>query len=135
MTMESPRLRMRPRMYVWAASLALVASGVTLVSNYRAHEVGPRAADAAAISTKLTAYSLKPSNLDRDVVTTASKSRTILYVKRSVPIHLSIPVIGVSAPLVILGLNKDGSPQVPSSWYVPGWYKYDASPGQYGTAV
>jgi hypothetical protein len=43
-----------------------------------------------------------------------------LAVKHSTPIHLSIPAIGVSVQLTELGLKRNGSPQVPSSWYVPG---------------
>jgi sortase (surface protein transpeptidase) len=35
----------------------------------------------------------------------------------------------------VLGLGANGSPDVPTSWYVPGWYKYGPSPGQLGSAV
>jgi hypothetical protein len=57
------------------------------------------------------------------------------WVARSRPVHISIPAIGVSAKLTELGLNKDGSVQVPTSFAIPGWYKYGPAPGQGGSAV
>jgi len=56
-------------------------------------------------------------------------------VARSRPIRLSIPKIGLSAKLGELGLNKNGSPQVPKSWSKPGWYRLGPSPGEEGSAV
>ncbi|NNN20898.1 MAG: class F sortase [Acidimicrobiales bacterium] len=54
---------------------------------------------------------------------------------RSIPLFIDIPSINVSANLTQLGLNPDGTVQVPSSWYVPGWYRFGATPGQQGSAV
>ena len=34
-----------------------------------------------------------------------------------------------------LGLNANGSVQLPKSYYVPGWYKDGPAPGQKGSAV
>lgn len=56
-------------------------------------------------------------------------------VARSIPVHLSIPAIGLSDPLSELGLTKNGTVQVPTSWDVPGWYRLGPSPGQLGSAV
>jgi sortase (surface protein transpeptidase) len=56
-------------------------------------------------------------------------------IRRSRPIHLSIPIIGVSVPLSVLTLNKDGTVNVPTNFAVPGWYNGDQSPGQKGSAV
>jgi sortase (surface protein transpeptidase) len=56
-------------------------------------------------------------------------------VPRSRPVHLSIPIIGVSVPLSALTLNKNGSVNVPTNFSVPGWYNGDRSPGQKGSAV
>ena len=39
--------------------------------------------------------------------------------------------VGVSQ----LGLNRDGSPAVPTNFQLPGWYKFGPSPGQRGSAV
>jgi hypothetical protein len=51
------------------------------------------------------------------------------------PIALVIPAIGVSTPLVRLGLTATGALQVPSSTSVAGWYTGSARPGAIGSAV
>jgi sortase (surface protein transpeptidase) len=56
-------------------------------------------------------------------------------IARSRPVHISIPIIGVSVPLSVLTLNKDGKVNVPTNYSVPGWYNGDQSPGQKGSAV
>jgi hypothetical protein len=54
-----------------------------------------------------------------------------------VPVHLSVPAIGVSADLLRLGLQEDRTVEVPapSDSEYPGWYRLGASPGQLGSAV
>jgi hypothetical protein len=57
---------------------------------------------------------------------------------RSPPVSVSIPAIGVSSKLLHLGVNSDGTIQVPSLRTRAGqaaWYKYSATPGQIGTSV
>lgn len=54
---------------------------------------------------------------------------------RSVPVALSIPAIGVSVPVSELGLNPDGTVQVPTNFQEPGWYEFGPSPGQLGSSV
>ena len=53
----------------------------------------------------------------------------------SVPRSLSIPSLGIHAKLVKLGLNGDGTVQVPKNTSQPGWYHFGPSPGQSGSAV
>jgi sortase (surface protein transpeptidase) len=55
--------------------------------------------------------------------------------ERSTPTQLQIPAIGLSVPLSTLGLNLDGTVQVPSSVQQAGWYRLGPSPGQLGSAV
>jgi hypothetical protein len=60
------------------------------------------------------------------------------WLRRSVPVSVSIPAIGVKSQLLDLGLNADGSLQVPSvvtSANEAAWYKYSATPGQIGSSV
>jgi sortase (surface protein transpeptidase) len=54
-----------------------------------------------------------------------------------VPVHLDIPAIGVSTPLMTLGLNPDGTIAVPPLRpdAPAGWYRYLATPGEAGPAV
>jgi hypothetical protein len=57
---------------------------------------------------------------------------------RSLPVSVHIPAIGVDSKLLRLGLNADGTVQVPSlrtSAAVAAWYKYSATPGQIGSSV
>ncbi|WP_186526095.1 class F sortase [Leekyejoonella antrihumi] len=53
------------------------------------------------------------------------------------PTQLSIPAIGVSSGLITLGLNKDGTLQVPAGNAVDhaGWFTGSPTPGQDGPAV
>jgi sortase (surface protein transpeptidase) len=52
-----------------------------------------------------------------------------------VPVRVVIPSIGVSAPVVRLGLNVDGTLQVPTGFLEAGWYEGGARPGDPGPAV
>ena len=56
---------------------------------------------------------------------------------RSVPVLIRIPAIGVSAPVMQLGQDADGTVQVPplTDHNVTGWYRYGPAPGQRGSAV
>lgn len=58
--------------------------------------------------------------------------------KRSVPISISIPAISVTSKLQDLGLNADGTIQVPKPgplYNEAAWYKYSPTPGQVGPSV
>ncbi len=57
---------------------------------------------------------------------------------RSLPVAVDIPALGVDSKLLHLGLNSDGTIQVPSLETSSGeaaWYKYSATPGQIGSSV
>jgi hypothetical protein len=59
-------------------------------------------------------------------------------VRRSVPMSVDIPAIGVHSELLRLGLNADGTIQVPSlatSADEAAWYMYSPTPGQIGASV
>jgi sortase (surface protein transpeptidase) len=53
----------------------------------------------------------------------------------SPPVRVEIPAIGVSSTLVRLGLNPDGTMQVPGDYQVAGWFTGAPQPGQLGPAV
>jgi hypothetical protein len=58
--------------------------------------------------------------------------------RRSPPVSVTIPAIGVKSKLLHLGLNSDGTIQVPpltTSADEAAWYKNSVTPGQAGTAV
>ncbi|MEU3456350.1 class F sortase [Micromonospora sp. NPDC006766] len=56
---------------------------------------------------------------------------------RSTPTSVTIPTIGVHAEIMSLGLNPDGSIEVPplAQAMKAGWYSLGASPGEAGNAV
>lgn len=57
---------------------------------------------------------------------------------RSLPLAVDIPAIGVHSRLLALGLNRDGTLQVPSITTAAdkaAWYKYSATPGEVGSSV
>lgn len=71
----------------------------------------------------------------RDAVATPPTVRP-LGTARSVPLTLQIPAIGLSIPLgTSLGLNADGTVQVPTTTLQPGWFRLGPTPGQVGSAV
>jgi len=51
------------------------------------------------------------------------------------PVWLTIPAIGVKAPIINLGLNPNGTLQVPRTTTVVGWYTGSPRPGAIGSAV
>ncbi|NUK07304.1 class F sortase [Streptomyces lunaelactis] len=55
----------------------------------------------------------------------------------SAPVRLRIPEIRVDAPVMLLGLDKDGSLDVPpaADRNLTGWYKDGTAPGAKGTAI
>jgi sortase (surface protein transpeptidase) len=64
-----------------------------------------------------------------------STSTAVLARGSSPPVHIRIPAIGVSAAVVRLGLNRDGSLQVPGDFGVTGWFTGGPAPGETGPAV
>jgi sortase (surface protein transpeptidase) len=51
------------------------------------------------------------------------------------PVRIRIPAIGVDSGLIGLGLQPDGTLQVPADGSVAGWYTGAPAPGQRGPAV
>jgi hypothetical protein len=58
-----------------------------------------------------------------------------LATARSTPTELKIPAISLTVSLSTLGLNADGTVQVPTDVQQPGWYRLGPSPGEIGSAV
>jgi sortase (surface protein transpeptidase) len=52
-----------------------------------------------------------------------------------VPVRVIVPAIRVSAPVIPLAWNSDGSMQVPASFSVAGWFRPGPEPGERGAAV
>jgi sortase (surface protein transpeptidase) len=79
----------------------------------------------------------KPATAVAGTIRPASASQE-QALRRSLPVSVAIPAIGVDSRLLYLGVNPDGSMQVPSLATSAGeaaWYKYSVTPGQIGAAV
>ncbi|MDQ0792843.1 class F sortase [Streptomyces sp. B1I3] len=66
-----------------------------------------------------------------------SPAATAQVTDAAAPVEVSIPSIGVSGPLMRLGLNRDGTVEVPPAekGMTAGWYTGGAVPGEPGAAV
>jgi sortase (surface protein transpeptidase) len=67
--------------------------------------------------------------------TPTSQPAAPLAAVRSTPLSLRVPAIGLNVSLSTLGLNSDGTVQVPTDIQQPGWYRLGPTPGQVGSAV
>jgi LPXTG-site transpeptidase (sortase) family protein len=54
---------------------------------------------------------------------------------RDVPYRITIPKIGVNAPVATYGLDANGVPEVPLNKYDVAWYNFSSEPGAGGNAV
>jgi hypothetical protein len=116
--------RSPPRLTIWgAAAAALVVVGAVALT------LGLLGSDMA-----LPRPSPSPAAL-RQAVATPPVVRPLSTV-RSVPVTLRIPAIGLSVSLgPSLGLNADGTVEVPATTVQPAWFRLGPTPGQVGSAV
>jgi len=105
--------------WVVAGVLAVVAVGSVAVGVR--HQSHPLAGPVTA-----------PSTLD---TTPPPSVAVVAVVAHSTPVSLRVPAISLSVPLSTLGLNPDGTVQVPGNDTEPGWFRLGPSPGQIGSAV
>ncbi|MGY1724755.1 class F sortase [Blastococcus sp. SYSU DS0533] len=59
----------------------------------------------------------------------------MLQLPASTPVRIQIPALGVTSRIIELGLERDGSMEVPSGAYPVGWYDGSPTPGHLGPAV
>jgi Sortase domain len=93
---------------------------------------------AAAIGVAVLAQQHAPSPAAAAAGTVGPAAPKEPSLRRSAPVSVAIPAIGVRSPLLRLGLNPDGTIQVPdlaTSADEAAWYKYSVTPGQIGAAV
>jgi hypothetical protein len=91
----------------------------------------------ATVAAVVGAQEHAPQPASSAAGTTRSSARGP-FLKRSLPVSIAIPAIGVKSKLLRLGINSDGTIRVPSFYATPGqaaWYKYSATPGQIGVSV
>ncbi|QKW39135.1 class F sortase [Actinomadura sp. NAK00032] len=109
---------MRGKAGLWTPAAVLLAAGLAVIALGLRGPGGPPRPPAWAAATR-----------------PAGPAGPVL--PRSVPVQVAVPAIGVRAPLVRLGLDADGSVQVPRADRPgeAGWYDLGPSPGERGAAV
>jgi hypothetical protein len=93
---------------------------------------------AAAIGIAMLAQQHAPSPAAAAAGTIGPTARKEPSLRRSTPVSMAIPAIGVQSALLHLGLNPNGTIEVPdlsTSADEAAWYKYSVTPGQLGTSV
>ena len=132
----------RARVFAAAGVGLLIAGVLALVIGLRAQQSAPQPPPSAASlvpvvpSTVVSSPSSTPPAGPTGTGSTSPLTRGPVLA-RSVPVRLAIPAIGVDTALLQLGLNPDGSVQVPPLGRDShaGWYKYSPTPGELGPSV
>ncbi|HLI39385.1 MAG TPA: sortase, partial [Streptosporangiaceae bacterium] len=142
-----PRLRMpgrlgrggwvTGRMVATAAGVVLIAGGgsvlgVAAAAQQHAPQPGPDQAGVIAAPARTPA--------PRSTTARGTTARPSPTLARSLPVSISIPAIGVRSRLLHVGLNPNGTIQVPPLNDLPAtneaaWYKYSPTPGQLGPSI
>jgi hypothetical protein len=110
--------------WLWGVSAVLLLVGAACVT------LGVRGGP-HALPGPVPSHARAPTG---DIVSTVTGSAP-LFVAYSVPVTLSIPAISLTVSLSTLGLNLDGTVQVPTDIQQPGWFRLGPAPGQAGSAV
>lgn len=78
-----------------------------------------------------------PSTVGTAVPFAVNPDATASALPASAPVEIEIPTLGVKAPIMALGLNSDGTVQVPplDNHNLAGWYDGSVMPGQDGSSV
>ncbi len=118
----------RRRLLLAAMGALVVVAGAVLIVRAVFGEPGGGTLPAAAL--------VIPANVGT-AVPTPSVVPTAAPLAASAPLRIEIPALGVSVPVMRLGLNADGSVQVPplANHNLAGWYDGSVTPGQRGSAV
>jgi hypothetical protein len=110
------------------STLLIIGGAVIIVIAIRPHQHAPRPSPAAA-------GTLGPASTPGGARSPGSTGPSL---PRSEPVAIDIPAIGVDSRLLHLGLNSNGTIQVPPLYAQPSeaaWYKYSVTPGQIGASV
>ena len=123
--MNGPPGLSRPRVMVAAAVVATITLGATACSG----RTGAGVAASVSATTRVESTSRPaPSSTSGGAVEVAPLAR-------STPVRLLIPAIGVDSRLMDLGLQADGSLEVPPNAFPAGWYTRAPTPGELGPAI
>jgi LPXTG-site transpeptidase (sortase) family protein len=113
-----------------AAVLLVVAGGIALVVGVRAQESPPQ----PPAATGGVPIPRGPTTSDPAPATPAVQGPSL---PASLPVRVDVPAIGARSALVQLGLNADGTVEVPplERDSKAGWYRDSPTPGEVGPSV
>jgi len=118
------------KLWVLAALLLMIGTGCFVFGLRQVQH--PLAGPVVSHSPRKTHTA--PTQPDTRTTAAAPKVAALVAV-RSTPVELRIPAIALTVSLSTLGLNPNGTVQVPTDIQQPGWYGFGPSPGQEGSAV
>jgi sortase (surface protein transpeptidase) len=136
-----------------STSVAAVSTGSAQSSTAAQQTAGSKSSAKPGTSQKSAGGATPPSTAPTPVPTsnrTAPSKKSPIVVpsfgsqvkgpilEASPPVSLAIPALGVKSPLLDLGLNPDGTVQVPSlddPASKAGWYRNSPTPGSIGPAI
>ena len=131
---DSPRVVRRALSFLAViaavAALLLGAMAAGLLGGSSADSKGPRAKpepERTSTSTPTPTPTVAPA--------AAPLEPRVVTMPRSAPVRLRIPAIRVDSELMDLGLQKDGTLEVPPGAFPAGWFKGAPTPGELGPAV
>jgi sortase family protein len=109
--------------------LLLAACGQSLPSQAAARPAPPAPTPAGGTAMAVTEPTVRPLEIGPPGPRSAYASQ------QSPPVRLRIPSIEVNSSLSRIGLNGDGTIEVPHDFNQPGWYEKGPAPGDQGPAV
>lgn len=139
-----PNLSRRTLIAAAVAAVLVVGGGTAIAVAATSQKSAPEPSKAAQTPAPTTSASSAPTTSAAAPTTTphpTGHQPTFTtrgpLLARSVPTGVSIPAIGVTSPMLQLGINADHSVQVPplERDSRAGWYKYSPTPGQLGPAI
>ncbi|GAB3562242.1 class F sortase [Spelaeicoccus albus] len=135
----------RGRMVLSAVAVVLaLVGGWAILSGFAKNDPPPQPSAAEATPTKAPhpssgSKSRSGSHQPQPTGAGTSSPKPPPHLKRSKPVHLTVPAIGVDTSLITLGLDENGEMEVPDVRKAKdskaGWYKYSPTPGQLGPSV
>lgn len=120
-----------PRRWLWAAAVSVIAGATVLVGIAFGTGASEQEAPDAGVGPAPSPTSMSVAR-DRQA---SPPEVTVRPMERSVPAQLRIPAIGVDSRLMELGLQGDGSLEVPPDAVPAGWFTGSPTPGDLGPAI
>ncbi|GIJ63576.1 class F sortase [Virgisporangium aurantiacum] len=124
---ESRRVGRQGRIALLAAAVVALAVIAAVGANLRGDRTRDRGEPPAPVSASPAGSG--PERTGGDALTTGPLLPT------SNPVSVSIPALNVTSTVTGLGLNPDGSMQVPDNADTVGWFTHAPTPGALGPAV